>query len=294
MGIDVSIILHDLQCINQDRGSDGSYPYIWPAMVFINITTANVIVVAPGGSSLARIILSNGMHSGDTASIPSTVGVITRRFDDALTNYQLILTIVLLEKRDLSDDEITAGFNAFPNALQSAITANLGGLISTDPTTQQNAVDTVKASVYQQVHDAIESRLTDVEKLKVKAGLMVPDTTIDNSSTSIATGVASTFQVTFGNNEQNSYIIDAELQLKPVLCEAELNAVNQDTVIVNQLEAQLRAMQKQLAQAPASEKKGIEQDIMDFKKNDLNPAKAKLTRDTAALNACRASSAVAV
>jgi len=74
MGIDVSITLQDLQCITQDRGSNGSAPYIWPAMAWINTTTGNVIVVAPGGSSLARVVLSNGMKSGDTASIPSTIG----------------------------------------------------------------------------------------------------------------------------------------------------------------------------------------------------------------------------
>jgi hypothetical protein len=91
MGIDVSVTLQALHCIRQDRGSDGSLPFIWPAMVWINTSTANVIAMAPAPSQ-ARVVLSNGMHNGDVASIPATVGVLTRRFDD-----------------DLSDDAILGG-----------------------------------------------------------------------------------------------------------------------------------------------------------------------------------------
>src|SRR5262245_19559605 len=123
MGIDVSITLQTLHCIRQDRGSDGSVPFLWPATVWINTTTANVIASAPAPSQ-ARVILSKAMHNGNVASIPTTVGVLTRRFDDDLSKYKLISTVVLWEKRDLSDDAISAGFNVYSNALQAAVADN--------------------------------------------------------------------------------------------------------------------------------------------------------------------------
>jgi hypothetical protein len=289
MGVDASITLQTLHCIRQDRGSGGSAPFIWPATVWINTGTANVIVVAPA-SSQARVTLSNGMHNGDSASIPPNVGVITRRFDDDLSKYKLVVTVVLWEKRDLPDGAVTAGFNAFPGALQDAIVANLLGLASTDPTTNAAAVKAVKDSVHQKVQNAIEGALTFAEKIEIKLGTLVPDSVIDNSSTTVSTTLPQSFQITFGNtpdNQSNDYTIDASLQLKPVICEAELNAVNQDQVVVNQLEAQLRQLKTELARAPANQKKEIEQEILDFTKNQLTPAKNKLAKDTAALVACR-------
>ena len=295
MGIDVSITLQNLQCIRQDRGSNGSAPFIWPTMVWINTVTATVIVVPPAPSQ-ARVVLSASMFGGDTAPIPSTVGVLTRRFDDDLSKYKLILAVVLWEKRDLPDGAIAAGFNVYSGALQDAITANLTGLASSDPDVHQKALDAVKSAVRQDVQNAILDSLTWAEKLEIETGVLVPDAVIDNSSTVLSTTDQS-FQITFGNapdNQSNDYIINALLQLKPVICEAELDAANQDQVNLNQLQAQLRELRKELAQAPVSEKKEIEQDIMDFTTNELNPAKAKLARDTQALNLCRAGATVGV
>jgi hypothetical protein len=263
-------------------------------MVAINTSTANVIVVGSEAPSLARVILANGMKSGDTAAIPSTVGVVTRRFDEDLSNFRILAIVGLLEKRDLSDDEILGGFTAFPGALQDGIEANLGGLASTDPMVFQNAINAITSSVHDQVMNAVKARMSDTEKLEYCAGTFIADTVIDTAHAEISTD--STFQLTFGNtpgNESNNYIIDAAAQFKTVTCEAELDAVNQDTVVVNQLDAELAQMKKELAQAPASEKKEIEQDILEFTKTELNPAKAKLSKDTAALNACRAGSVAA-
>jgi hypothetical protein len=77
-----------------------------------------------------------------------------------------------------------------------------------------------------------------------------------------------------------------------VICEAELNAVNQDQVAVDGLKAQLAELQKEFAQAPASEKPGILADIREFEKDELAPAEAKFAADTRALEACRARSGV--
>jgi hypothetical protein len=199
MGIDVSITLQDLNCIQQDRGSDGSYPFIWPTLVAINTTNGNVIVVGSEAPSLARVILANGMKSGDSAPIPSTVGVVTRRFDEDLSNFKIIAIVALLEKRDLSDDEILGGYTVFPGALQDGIVANLGGLASTDPTIFQNAINAITGSVHQQVLNAVKARMSGPEQLEYCDGRFIPDSVIDTAHAEISTTSDSTFQLTFGN-----------------------------------------------------------------------------------------------
>ncbi len=296
MGINVNITLQNLNCIRQDRGSDGSYPFIWPAMVAINTTNAKVNLVGSEAPSLARVILANGMKSGDTAPIPSAVGVNGFRFDEDLAHFKIIAIVALLEKRDLSDDEILGGFLVFADALQGAIENNLGGLASPAPTDNQKAIDAINASVHQQVMDAVESRMSDIEKIEYKLGTFVPDTVIDTAHMVVSTDANSTFQLTFGNtpdNQSNFYTIDAALTLQVITCEAELDAVNQDKVVVTQLEAELAEMKKELAQAPASQKKEIEQDILEFTKTELSPAKVMLAQDEQALAACRARSVAA-
>ena len=64
-------------------------------------------------------------------------------------------------------------------------------------------------------------------------------------------------------------------------------------VLAKDLNEQLAELKKELAQAPPSEKKAIEQDILEFSKEELSPAKAKLARDEQALAACRAGSGAA-
>jgi hypothetical protein len=291
MAIDVKVILQDLNCIRQDRGSDGSYPYIWPTTVSIT-RMGKVSVTGSEFPSLARVILGNAMKSGDTAAIPTQVGLTGMRAEDDLSDYTVLAVVALLEKRDLSDDEVLGGYLVFADSLQTAIEENRAGLASPDPDINQKAIDAINAYVHQKVMEAIESRMTDIEKVRYKVGLFTPDTVIDTAHIVVPTNGNSTFQLTFGNNQANFYTIDVAVELQAVTCEAEQLAVNQDQVVVNQLEAQLAEMKKELAQAPPAEKPGILQDIKEFSKTELLPAVSQLNRAKAALAACRAGQAV--
>jgi hypothetical protein len=289
MSTNVRISLNDLQCVSQGSAVNPPAPYLWPAMVFINTSNLGIAVVAPAPSQ-ARVLLSNAIRAGDVVSIPVPVGQLNREVDDVST-FKLVLTVVLWEKEDLSDDEIAAGFNVYTGALQDAITANLGGLASPDPDDNQKAIDAIKGSVYQTVHDAIKNSLSDIEQLEYEAGLFHPDAVIDNSSTTVSMNADQPLTLTFSIGSglaMSTYQIDGTLQLQTITCQAEQDAVNQDQVKLSQLDAQLAQMKKDLASAPPTEKKGIEQDILDFTKNEIAPAKAKLARDTQALKICRA------
>ena len=341
MSTDATITLQNLQCLRQDRGPDGSHPYIWHALVAID-STFKVNVLTPCNES--RVIIQSGMKSGQTAGIPGTVGVQTCRFEGDLTGNHLVLVTALWEKRDTPDNVVSAGYTAFADSLQSGITANLPGLGSSDPATQQAAIEAIRVAVRRGVTDAISNSLTWYQKGEIWAGLMHLDTLIDNSSTAFSSLTPQSFTVSFGgsiggrplfprDNTQNgagavdapgiigqggwenfkflfsgdngiihapepaltpanAYVIDANLQLNTVACEAETFAVNQDQVAVNSLEAQLRVLQMEFAQASASEKPDILAEIKEFEKEDLAPAQAKLAADTKALEAFRARSAL--
>ena len=533
MSTDATINLQDLQCLRQDRGSDGSDPYIWPALVSID-SSLRVNVLTPYNES--RVIIQSGMTNGQTAAIPAIVGAQTTRLEGDLTANHLILVVALWERRDTPDNVVSAGYSAFSDSLGTGIRANLLGLGSSDPATQQAAIDAVKTTVKNGVTDAISNSLTWYQKAEIAAGVMHLDDLIDNSSTAFSSLTPQTFAVSFGGsiggrllfyrdntqngtgdvdtpgtigqggweefkflfsggngiiyavnqqgqllfyrdntqngtgdvdtpsviglggwadfkflfsggngiiyavnqqgqllfyrdntqngtgdvdtpsviglggwadfkflfsggngiiyavnqqgqllfyrdntqngtgdvdtpsviglggwadfkflfsggngiiyavNQQgqllfyrdntqngtgdvdtpsviglggwtdfqflfsggngiiyasepaltpaNSYVVDANLQLATVVCEAESLAVNQDQVAVNGLKAQLQELQKEFAQAPASEKPGILADIREFEKDELAPAEAKLAADTRALEACRARSGV--
>ena len=437
MSTDATINLQDLQCLRQDRGSDGSDPYIWPALVSID-SSLRVNVLTPYNES--RVIIQSGMTNGQTAAIPAIVGAQTTRLEGDLTANHLILVVALWERRDTPDNVVSAGYSAFSDSLGTGIRANLLGLGSSDPATQQAAIDAVKTTVKNGVTDAISNSLTWYQKAEIAAGIMHLDDLIDNSSTAFSSLIPQTFAVSFGGsiggrllfyrdntqngtgdvdtpgvigqggweefkflfsggngiiyavnqqgqllfyrdntqngtgdvdtpsviglggwadfkflfsggngiiyavNQQgqllfyrdntqngtgdvdtpsviglggwtdfqflfsggngiiyasepaltpaNSYVVDANLQLATVVCEAESLAVNQDQVAVNGLKAQLQELQKEFAQAPASEKPAILADIREFEKDELAPAESKLAADTKALEACRARSGV--
>ena len=157
MSTDATINLQDLQCLRQDRGSDGSDPYIWPALVSID-SSFRVTVLTPYNES--RVIIQSGMKNGQSAAMPAIVGAQTMRLPGDLAGNHLILVVALWEKRDTPDNVVSAGYTAFSDSLGTGIRANLLGLGSSDPATQQAAIDAVKTTVKNGVTDAISNSLT--------------------------------------------------------------------------------------------------------------------------------------
>jgi hypothetical protein len=123
------------------------------------------------------------MKNGQTATMPGTVATQTMRLPGDLAGNHLILVIALWEKRDTPDNVVSAGYTTFSDSLQTAISANLLGLGSSDPATQQAAIDAVKTAVKNGVTDAISNSLTWYQKAEIAAGIMTLDNLIDNSST---------------------------------------------------------------------------------------------------------------
>ena len=84
--------------------------------------------------------------------------------------------------------------------------------------------------------------------------------------------------------------VAGDLQLAPVLCEAETDAVTAATATVNSIEQQIRQLQEELSikGGSAAFKQEIWDEIAAKEKTYLVPAQAKLAQANAALQACRA------
>ena len=93
MATDAVITLNTLACAHESK-SGGASTYIWPAAVLIDDSTALVSVSAPS-DAVARAIIKSGMHGGQSAAIPASVGVITSRIEDDTKPHHLILAIAL-------------------------------------------------------------------------------------------------------------------------------------------------------------------------------------------------------
>src|SRR5512144_2923481 len=110
MAANAIITLQRLRCIREaGEGGEGSAPYLWPVLLWIDDATATVGAVTPP-VEYARIVIKNGMHANETADIFASVGVLDHRFDDDLTKHQLILVVALWEANDTSVAALNAGF----------------------------------------------------------------------------------------------------------------------------------------------------------------------------------------
>jgi hypothetical protein len=176
---DITFTLQTLRCI-REKDSDSS-PYLWTAFLWIDDPTLTVGVLTPLVSD-DRVVLQSNLQPGQSAPIPSSVGVFLRPFDTILATTQLILVTAIWQKHDTPSNAVDAGFEAFGNGLQSAITSNLLGLGSPDPQAQQAAVTNIKNSVNDSITAAISDSLSDVQKAEVYVGALTLDSLIDSSS----------------------------------------------------------------------------------------------------------------
>src|SRR6266849_226822 len=113
----------NLQILNYTQASDGtgnSKPYIWPAVVWIDSKGVSVTSPAVG---LARVMIANGMHAGDTAAIPPSVGQQNAQIGDSFQG--LVLVVALWDQRDTPDNVVQSGFQAFSSELRAAIQDSL-------------------------------------------------------------------------------------------------------------------------------------------------------------------------
>ena len=193
----VTISLNTLLC-NRESQSGGSNPYLWPAVVWIDKTTFNVGEIGIADSN-AHNVLKRGMKAGDSLTIESTVGVITRFFEDPLTNFVIILTVGMFHDKETPNNAVTAGYGAFQSTLQAEIKSHLLALNSPDQSVVDQARKEISDAVTAAVTSAISNSLTTFQKGEVLAGILTLDSTIGSASTSFSNLVNTNFTLMIGN-----------------------------------------------------------------------------------------------
>jgi len=124
MPTDAIVLLEQLHCIKLLNTESRTEPYIWPALIRIDdntIATPELVDLFAPVIGNARVVIKDSMRAGQTASIPSSVGILRARFDDNLMTRRLILVVALLENDETPRSAMEAGFRAFNSELRAAI-----------------------------------------------------------------------------------------------------------------------------------------------------------------------------
>jgi hypothetical protein len=281
-----SITLDQLSCNTETEGG-GSHPYLWAVLLQVDDQTiASGALVARIGFAPsptgAQIIIADGMGAGGTAPVPAPQQRMAAQFDPGQQRRDLILITVLWDQHDLPFDAILAGYDAFLGTSRDAVAANLVALGSSDPGTQQAAIDAVKTTINQQVNDAIDAKLSLVFKLEVKAGLKTPDKVIDSAFAHFAVAEAdsaSTLSLPFGAGTSHDYRIDGTFTVTADPCEAELIRIRAAQEAIANTEGALK-------QLFGHEGPGVEKQI-ELLEAELSTQKGLLAAAEADLSQCR-------
>jgi len=201
----------NLQTLRFDRASSGtgnSKPYIWPVVLWMDNSGMSVTNPAV---ELAEQVIVNGMHAGDTADIPASVGELRAQIEDGFLG--LILVVALWEQRDTPGDAVRAGYQTFSSELRAAIQDNLLALL--DPSGRDAAIKTVKTRVSGKVSSAIENALTLYQKLEKALGWLHIDSSIGSDFQLFSTLASTATTLRFGDETENDYEIQGNLQVFP-------------------------------------------------------------------------------
>ena len=307
MATDAIIILETLRCITLRNTESRTEPYIWPVLIRVDdntLATSQLVSLTAPVLGNARVVIKDSMRAGETADIPSSVGILRTRFDDGLTMRRLILVVALWEEDETPQDAMEAGFQAFKSSLQDAIgdVDNLFPLSTANEEEREQIIKEIRASVTSRVESAIRNELSAWEKAKVLAGVLNLDDPIDSNFLSFGENGLDSAPITMafeakrrilGIDTLSQYEIQGQLQVRPVVvdrCQAKVAAVNAAQAVVNDIEAEISALQAQLqgqGEEPPLPKSFIIAEIKRLREEELKPAMEALKQARAALQACR-------
>jgi hypothetical protein len=293
MATDSIITLERLHCIRESDASGHSEPYIWPALLWIDdntLSTPELVGVTTPALGNARVVIKNDMRAGETADIPTSVGVLRVRFEDGLSVRRLILAVALWEEDETPEAAMRAGFLAFSSELRAALADNLFALSQASEEELDAIIENVKSRVKQRVRSAIENGLTGWQKTRVFVGTLNLDDIVDSGFKHVADFLPTPITLAFRAGSSEAYEIQGTLQVRPVpvdRCQAQVNAVKTAQSAVNAVDAAIQALQAELQHASPSEKPFIISEIKRLREEELAVAQAVLSGALRALSICR-------
>ena len=166
MATDAIVLLEQLHCLTLINTETRTEPYIWPALIRIDdntLTTPDLVAMQSPVLGNARVVIKDSMRAGETASIPSSVGILPSvrgQSGDA----QLLLVVALLENDETPEDAMEAGFKAFNSEVRSAIADNLFALSAANEEETKAITDQISERVAGRVRSAIENELARMKR----------------------------------------------------------------------------------------------------------------------------------
>ena len=306
MPTDAIVLLEQLRCVKLLNTEARTEPYIWPALIRVDdntITTPELVALSAPVVGNARVVIKDSMRAGQTASIPSSVGILRTRFEDNLMTRRLILVVALLENDETPRDAVEAGYRAYLSELRAAIADNLFSLSAADEEETQLITKDIQERVAGRTRSAIENALSAYEKAKVFAGILDLDDPIGSAfatfgKDSLASASIRLFFEAKGKilgtiDTLSQFEILGQLQVRPVTidrCQPQVNAVNEAQAVVNGIEEEIKDLQAQLqggGDEPPLPKAFILAEIKRIREEELAPAVAALEAARAALHLCR-------
>jgi len=312
MAIQTTLVLERLHCISERDARGNSEPYLWAVLLWIDdFTLGTPGDVASFGPGSVRKVIKGNMRAGETAEIPASSGTLRVRFDDAVFR-KVILVVALWEFDETPDAACLTGFRAFAPTLREVIAERLMDLRAAedieDETDREEETDRIvkeiKDKVESRVKSAIRGVLTETDKIKVLIGRLNLDdvigaafTPFDGLNQPPSSPTATPISLTFGEaDSSNRYVIEGAFHARPIFgdrCQAQAQAVGEALAVVDGIEAEIAALQKQLrgggdvGDEPPLPKPVILDEIDRLRTEELVPAEAALRRARELLRVCR-------
>lgn len=291
----VTVTLHNLHCIRESQ--DGSEPYIWPVLLWLDDTTLiqspmNPIkeAVSPGLGN-ARVVLKSSMRAGDSAVIPYPLGNLGTPLEDG-QNEMVLLVAQLNDKKDTPEAAMWAGCKAFSSELVSVLNEKRVELFlayaedrAGNPEPLKQLIKYIKERVRARVASATWDGLSDWDRLRAFTIAFDKGIGADFKVFSKPAGM-STFSLSLKtDNASDEYRLDGSVDAGPAgvdICQTYVDRVNAAQAVADKISSTINLLKKDLP--PGS--RGVSFYIK-WLTQQLEVAVAELAEAREALQACR-------
>ena len=287
MDITELAVLQQLQCISLPD-KNGREPYIWPALIPIDIATPNgfptigVVPTEADNNGTSGYLLSSDMHDGDSADIPAFVGALGHGSNDTFPRRDLLLVVVLWEHHDFPQGAIDVGYNSFLSTLLCGVATNLPFL--DDLSVLEGIAQNVQTAVTTAIKNALPLTFIGSQDILVGFG-------VQRFTNPPVAGTNPDFSLPIftdpSGGPQSQYVINGQIQVSVDQCTAQEAAVTQAQLQVDTINAQLNVLLQEWQHASA----GMRTYILKQRQKlnaELGAARARLDKAKQALAACKA------
>jgi hypothetical protein len=279
--------LQQLQCSQQSDGSGGSNPYLWVVLLRIDDDTLNGnppdAAVFPQDPSAPRAVIQAGMKAGDSAAIPDQINSLVTAIRSDAVQRNLIVIAVLLDQHDTSWAANSAGWEAFISTAPVAVGSHLVQL--QDPAQQGLAIQAIGSQISAAVASAVESQLSDWDKVQIYLGLETLDRMIAfgyDVWENVGTATSGGFSLQIASGSDN-FTLTGQLVVTDDPCQEQVSEVQAIQEAINNIEGRAKELNSgQVHEPPAQVEKELEQLA-----TEMIQEQGKLKAAELALNACR-------